>query len=137
MTTKAAILLTTLGALNAGIAGVIVVTVFSKHSENTQQTIETRSEPERANGSGTARVTAGCAPRPRCRPVVIPLQGSEAACELTCASQRSEEVERYRQMLEDVQRWCNPYCEEQLEECRQIVSTRYYDANGVFRFDDI
>ena len=40
-------------------------------------------------------------------------------------------------MLEDIQHWCNPYCQEQLDECQQVVSTRFYDANGVYRFDDI
>jgi hypothetical protein len=70
--------------------------------------------------------------------VVIPrIPARDAACEITCSSLCGSEIDRYKQMLEDIQQWCNPYCQEQLDECRQILTTRYYDANGVYRFDDI
>jgi hypothetical protein len=138
LTTKAAILLTTLGVLNAGIAAVFVGTVILEDSENTPQISEARVESSRNRGSHHAPVTSGCAPCPRCRPVVVPrLPASGAACEITCSSLCGSEIDRYKQMLEDIQHWCNPYCQEQLDECRQVVSTRFYDANGVYRFDEI
>ena len=138
MTTKAAILLATLGVLNAGIAGVFVGTVILDDSENTGQITEARPSPERRYSRDRAPVTSGCSPCPRCRPVVIPrLPVSASGCDFACSAVCSNEIDRYKQMLEDIQHWCNPYCQEQLDECQQVVSTRFYDANGVYRFDDI
>lgn len=138
MSTKAAILLTTLGILNAGIAYVFVGTVLSENRGNDSRIGEAPPVVDHVETRHRQPLTSSCAPCPKCRPVVVPrLPQPQAAREMTCAAVCEEKIDRYQQMLEDIQKWCNPHCEEQLADCRQLVSHRYSDPNGLFRMDEI
>jgi hypothetical protein len=130
LTTKAAILLTTLGVLNAGIAGVFVGTVLLEEGEDEARVTRIESEQEHRISRRPAPVNAGCAPCSKCRPVVVPVPPSAASCEMACSAVREAEEDRCAQKLEDIQGWCNPYCQEQLDECRQVVFSRFHGSGG-------
>lgn len=129
MSTKAAVLLTTLGVLNAGIACVFVGTVLSQTHENDSLIAEEPRAVDQVETRHRRPLTSGCSPCPKCRPVVIPrLPPPQAAREFTRAAACEGKIESYQQMIEDIQKWCNPHCEEQLHACRQTL----HDPNRVF-----
>jgi hypothetical protein len=48
-----------------------------------------------------------------------------------CNSMCNNKVNKYKQMLEDVQLWCNPSCQDELSECKRLAddlrSNQYSD----------
>jgi len=125
MSSKAAVLIFSLGAINIAMAGIVIYAVLSDRG------------PDEAPEPATAAETRS--------PVVVrSARDAEADGSCSCARQLmverllrqranlpdrraafcQAEVERYRQMLEDIQHWCNPYCQDELDECRLVLTDR-------------
>jgi hypothetical protein len=123
VTSKAAILLSALGAINVGLACFFVVTVVSDHRGDEPREPSATSQVAKRSSDRAARVSTAGDSCPHQRPVVVPrVLPQRADYSAGLAAICRSEVGRYQQMLEDIQSWCNPYCQDELEECKLVLT---------------
>jgi hypothetical protein len=127
MSTKATVLITALGVINIGLACFFVGTVVSDRRAARDSGISDQEDKSDGSDRSDASDSTGssCEPCRESRPTQLPqallAQASANWGEALCRS----EVGKYKQMLEDIQHWCNPYCQDELEVCQYLLTSAY------------